>query len=171
VMSPVVIYTMHDAFFDEKCMVDALCQIRGELKENLPVNRLKVIVQVSIELMQNIINYSNIYCDLKEKKRKGYGSFSLIKKEIEQYKIITSNPISQIQKEILQKRVNELKKLNKNELQYLLKEKIRSKIDHHSKGAGVGLIRIFINSISTIEVNFKPMDNKRYLFSMEMIFK
>jgi len=166
-----IIYAMLDEFFDEKCMVDALFQIKGELKEKLPINRLKVIIQVTIELIQNIINHSNIYSDLKEGKREGYGNFLLIKNGITEYQIITSNPINKKQKEILQNRVNELKKLNKSELKTLLKERIRSRINSHQKGAGVGLIRIFISSVSDIKVDFQPIDDEVYMFSMEIIFR
>ena len=170
-MSHIIIYTINNEFFDEKSIINALSKIKKELKENLPINRIKIIIQVTIELMQNIINYSNIYYDLKEKKRKGYGSFSLIRKEIELYKIISSNPINHKQKEILEKKLNELKELNKSELHNLLKERIRSKRDYHKKGAGVGLIRVFISSISAIKIDFQPINNKEYIFTMEIAFK
>jgi len=169
-MSSMIIYAISNEFLDEKSMINALSKIKEQFKGRLPVNRLKVIVQTTIELMQNIINYSNIYSNLKEKKREGYGSFFLIKKEIGQYKIITSNPVNHTQKKILQERVNELKNLDKSELQKLLKERMRSKKNYHQQGAGIGLIRIFINSISAIKVDFKHMNNRGYLFTMEISF-
>jgi len=170
VMSSTIIYAISNEFLNEKSMIHALSKIKEQLKETLPVNHLKAIVQATIELMQNIINYSNIHSNLKERRREGYGSFSLIKKEIGQYKIITSNPINHTQKRILQERVGELSNLDKRELQSLLKESIRSKRNCHKKGAGVGLIRVFINSISAIKVDFKLMNNREYIFTMEISF-
>jgi len=170
-MSSMIIYAISNEFFDEQSMVNSLSKIKEQLKGCLPVNRLKVIIHATIELMQNIINYSNIYSNLKEKKREGYGSFSLIKKEIGQYKIITSNPVNHTQKKILQERVNELKNLDKSELQNLLKERMHSKKNYHQKGAGVGLIRILISSVSDIKVDFQPIDDEVYMFRMEIIFR
>ena len=163
-----VVCQIKDKSINEAKIVACLGVIKEKLKNELPRNQFKNIVEVTIEVIQNIVNYSASSNALKGNRREGFGSFLLQKESQERYKIVTSNPISATRKELLETTIATLKELNTQELKRLGKERIASKKFYHDKGTGIGLIRIFTKVPLPITIEFRAIDEGEYIFSMEL---
>jgi uncharacterized protein Veg len=123
------------------------------------VGKLSTIV---IEMCQNIMHYSNF----KGKLSYGFVEVKCLKKDgLKIYQVITKNMVSKEVKEKIENRLNELIKLNKEEIRKKYRELRRSGKHSHKKGGGIGFYEI---AKVADELNFE-FENKKegYLFILE----
>ena len=147
----------------------------AELKEylkqkNIPVNVFNSIYSIFIEQMNNVLMYSAEYIMYSTEdyantdKQKGYFLFG---EDNEMYFLQSINHIEDSNIDFVEKKINFLNKMNKNELRQYHKECIKSEnLNPDSKGASLGLIDIVKQSDAPIKYMFKPQDNGLSLFIM-----
>ena len=92
--------------------------------------------------------------------------FVLIGKENGNYYVLGKNLVSSEVKKKLEKILNEIIKLDKQEIRKLYKERRKSGRDSHSKGAGIGFLEI-AKVAKKIEFDFKPFEDK-YIFALKV---
>ena len=147
----------------------------AELKEffklnDIPVGVSNSVYSIFIEQMNNVLMYSAEYIMYSAEdyantdKQKGYFLFG---EDSEMYFLQSINHIENTNIDFVEKKINFLNKMNKNELRQYHKECIKSEnLNPDSKGAGLGLIDIAKHSDAPIKYMFKSLDNGCSLFTM-----
>jgi len=136
-------------------IVDYLEQL-NEKKDyiNLP-QRLYVVF---IEIAQNMMNYA---------KDDEYKAFILIAKEENGYYILSKNSVTLESKNKLEKILNEIINMDKEEIKKLYKQRRRSGEKSHGNSAGIGFLEIAKRS-KKIEYNFASFKDDKYIFSLKV---
>lgn len=132
---------------------------------------IRVIFELSVEVMQNILNYSS---DTIEVTNSRYESSGIVligyNSESKNYFIIGGNTISSDDREGLEAYILDLNSKTKAELKDLYKERRRSRSNNHDRGAGLGLIDMARKSSQPIEYNFNNIEDSENLlfFSIKL---
>ena len=136
-------------------IVDYLEQLNEKQDRiNLP-QRLYVVF---IEIAQNMMNYA---------KDDEYKAFILIAREGDGYYILSKNSVTSQRKEKLEKILNKIKSMKKEEIKKLYKERRRSGEKSHDNSAGIGFLEIAKRS-KNIEFDFTPFKDDKYVFSLKV---
>ncbi len=145
-----------DEKINEQSMISSAKHIEQLLKENnAKPNKIQDIFELLIEVMQNILNYSYLNVDLENNKKEANGTFILsYDTSTDTYTLQSCNLIYEKQREPIVDKLNSIKGLDDKALRKLAREKMRSKEDMHSKGAGLGFIMMERKSSQPIEVEF-----------------
>ncbi len=129
------------------------------------------IFSIFIELMNNMIHYSMekhpfASGPVEKQPEMAKGVFVLGSTDTK-YFIQCGNKIKNKHKPILQKRIDFLNTLNKEELRKYYKERLKAIDDNEeSKGAGIGLIEIARRASSPIEYTFSDIDDEYSFFAI-----
>jgi hypothetical protein len=122
---------------------------------------MKKLFIVAIEQLQNVINNAE-YCG-RDCSCIGSEVFIIGYDKIkEKYYVNTANEIVESHKEKISNKIDYINSLNTEQQRELLKAKLKSAEDLHSRGAGVGLIEMSKRSSEKIEYNFENYQNKLY---------
>lgn len=143
-------------------MTDAL---EKEVKSNnLNMNISNNIFTIFIELSQNMMNYANLHSEITE------GDLIIVgmTPDGKSYYIISRNKVDNEAKNIINEHLNDIEKLDKEELRALYRERRRRKKDSNSNGAGIGFIEI-ARKCDHIEHSFKEISDGRYYFTAKAI--
>jgi hypothetical protein len=152
--------TMYD--FSGKIDGDIIVEIAKAIEKLLIKNnanpaKMQNVFELIVETLQNILNYSYGTKKLDENKREAPCIFKLsYERKYDIYTLDSYNLIKSEQKEIIEKKLNEIKDLDDKALRKLLRKKVRSKEDNHEKGAGLGFIAMARKTIKDIEISFLP---------------
>jgi len=131
------------------------------LDNNLDQEKIFIIYDISIEMLQNILKYSygNMVDDTK--KREADGQFTITyNSTTKEFVICGSNLITKKQSETISQRVDELKGLNEKEMRKLMRSKMKSRRDGHADGAGLGFVTIASKTPHPIKVTFEQTEEK-----------
>lgn len=124
---------------------------------HVPQEKIENITKVMIEILQNILSYAFDAKELENKKRESQATFIIIvDRNSNRYMIKSSNLIKSSQQKIIQQKINEVDGLSELELRTKIKEKMRSKRDLHSRGAGLGFLTIALRVTQSIQTEFLP---------------
>ena len=118
---------------------------------------------VTVEQLQNIMSYSkekNIHDSCR------YTSPGVVvigySNDKKKYYVNSSNEIGVDDKIKVSQKIDHINSLEKSELRKYLREKLRSAVDLHERGAGVGFIEMAKRSSEQLEYDFEEIDNKLY---------
>lgn len=126
--------------------IDSL-DIESRIKSNIIYN--------SIELLQNILNYSNYKFIGEDKKQISKGRYVFgFSEEKNKYYIFASNEIVDSDEELLNKKFDYMNSLNDDELKKHIKNQRRTGENKHEHGAGIGLLTIAYKNAGDINYNF-----------------
>lgn len=120
------------------------------------------IFTIFIELSQNVMNYSKnkaINC----KKVKSEGLIVVGKDENGNYFIHSQNIIALADKEKIEKKLDRISVMNRDELKKEYRDLRRSGRDTHGKGGGIGFYEIAKRS-DVIKYEFKQINEDKYYF-------
>lgn len=162
-----IVFLTYGGFLTQSLIAGMTDALEQEAQRNdLSVKISNDIFTIFIELSQNMMNYS------KNKTQNGiqFDSKGLIivgmNNEKTSYYIISRNVIDADDKGKVEKRLQEVEGLNKEELRALYRERRKSGRDKHDKGAGIGFVEI-ARRCDKIEHEFENVDSSRYYFTMK----
>lgn len=141
---------------NEQKIIETATKIEKLLLNNGASNtKIKTVYTLTIEILQNILNYSYDSEEVKDNKMEAYGSFCVsFHSTNDTYYLTSCNLIQKNQEAIISSRIDSLMNLNNQQLRTIGKEKMRSHRDNHEKGAGLGLITIAKKSSKPILYEF-----------------
>ena len=150
---------------DEQSIIKTAKELEAVLKKaHLPEHKIQDIFEVTVEILQNILNYAYQSRHLDNDKREAYGSFIIAYEKKSQNYIITScNLIEKSQEAHIKNRLKEVQGLDKQALRALGLKKMRHKADTHAKGAGLGFIKIAKKACKPLVAQFLDTDDAHIL--------
>lgn len=157
---------------DEAKMIESANHIEKLLIQNgAKKDKIQNVFELFIETIQNMLNYAYNSMKLKNNKREVFCNFSLSYfTEKNLYRLESCNLISVEQRDVIEYKVKSIKKLDDASLRKLIRQKSRSKVDNHDKGAGLGYIIMTRKSSSPIEIEFTPYgDNDVLTYKQRLI--
>lgn len=163
-----IVHNFSDSINEQSIIENATKIEEILLKNRAEPKKVQDVYEISIELMQNILNYSYGAIDLGNNKREGYGTLQIFYALDGCYRITTSNLIENNIEDIIVNKINQLDGLDKKALRKLAREKMRSKKDVHEKGAGLGFINIAKKSLKPMEMSFRKNSENLTLFTLEV---
>lgn len=131
---------------------------------------LRSVFAVFVEQMQNMIRYSAekipnsaVEPPLIEMR---YGVLT-IGREGDDYVVHAGNLVARSDVERLRERLGHIRKMNKEELRAVHKERLRLGPEEGSKGAGLGLMEIARRASKPIEFDFTDVDGEHAFFTLK----
>jgi len=164
------IISIIDKTITQKNIVKNMKLIKEELFENgVPKDKVCDVYDVSIEILQNILKYSNELRMIDEDKKEADGSFVLcLNTKTKEIKIHALNNIKLSQMEEIKERIKETDGLDRKEIRKLIRQKMRSRKDVTKNGAGLGFLTIASKISKPIEVNFQSISEKVVNFKIKV---
>jgi hypothetical protein len=158
--------------FNEKINEKSIIEVATKIEQLLLSNgaskrKLRDVYETTIEMLQNVLNYSYDSAEIEAKKMEANGTFSIkYDSKNDTYFLQSCNLIDGKKEDVIQKKIANLKTLDEKELRKLAREKMRTKKDLHDKGAGLGLISIAKKSSKPMEYTFEEIVGtiKRFTF-------
>ncbi|MDF2540524.1 MAG: hypothetical protein K0S47_242 [Herbinix sp.] len=129
------------------------------------------VFSIFIEQVQNVLNYSaeKIKKDQEDEKELRIGIVVIGREESGNYFIYCGNRILKQDVERISANLEFLKKLSKEELKALYKERRRMEGEPGSKGAGLGLIEMARRSSEPLQFSFEPVNDELSFFSIKVV--
>jgi uncharacterized protein (UPF0335 family) len=142
---------------NEETIKDTVSKIEKSLLESgAKPKKIKDVFEISVEMLQNILNYSYGSRELENQKKEADGVFRVTyNSDGDLYTMTSTNLVSSEQAVVIQDKVESLKGLDDKEIRKLIREKMRSRENKHSKGAGLGLLVMAKKSSESIGVSFE----------------
>lgn len=127
-----------------------------------------VIFSIFVEQVQNIINYSQDRTTSNDPTKPGLGmGIVIIGHKNQRFYVSCANLIKTVDVQRLEKKLIDIKEMNKEQLRIYFKEKSRSHPEEGSKGAGLGLI-LMARKGNQIDFSFTPIDPTHTLFFLQV---
>ena len=124
------------------------------------------VYYVFIELIQNIMNYSN-----KKDETSGNGSgtcFVIHHKDSKKFRVCAGNFVSINQASKIKEKLDKINSLSKVELKAYYKEIRRSGKDTHDKGGGLGFIEIARKTSEKLNYSITPINSTNSYFEINV---
>lgn len=137
--------------------------------EGVPKKISHNVFTVLIEMTQNIIKYSKNE-DEDGNKFKSNGLILVGKNDDDDFYIHSQNIVSLADKNKITKRIEEIKKLNEDEIKQRYKELRRSAANSHEIGAGIGFYEI-AKRAKNITYEFEEINNDKSNFYLTINIK
>ena len=132
--------------------------------------KIDATYEITIEMLQNILKYSYGNVVDKNKTREADGRFGMIYDSEENIITLKSCNLINTQKiELIKQRVQEVSGLDEGELRKLFRQKMKTKKDSHSDGAGLGFITIASKASKPIQVEFESIIDGVEKYSLEVV--
>lgn len=125
-------------------------------------NKTMIIFSIFVEQVQNIVNHSLSNKNLKE-------GIILVGKNGDKFFVIGGNIIDFKLKKNLIKRLEEVKRLDKESLKILYKEKFKKSVENEGIGAGLGIIDMARKCSEPLEYNVKDIDESSCFFALKTV--
>jgi hypothetical protein len=155
---------------NEKRIVEIATNIEQLLLKNgASRKKLRDVYEATIEMLQNVLNYSYDSSEIEQKKMEANGTFTIkYDSENDTYFLQSCNLIEASKEAIIEEKIKNLTTLDEKGLRKLAREKMRTKRDVHDKGAGLGLISIAKKSSKPMEYTFEEIVGtiKRFTFTV-----
>ena len=128
------------------------------------------IFSIFIEQMQNILKYSveRVVKDAEVEKELRVGVL-VIGQEDDSFYVYCGNKIFNKDVEKIQKKIDQISGLDKDQLKALYKEQRKKEPEEGSKGAGLGLIEMARKSERPLEYSFKQIDEDFAFFTIKVM--
>ena len=158
---------MFGGYFSKELVELAVQNIRGYRSDSLRLNkRLKFSVNVLVEMMENIINYSTT----DEFGKMNRFGIILLAKENESLYVLSSNPVSNSRAEALKKKIEFINSLDKECLLQEFREARRKKRDPSKLvGAGLGFFEMAKISHEKLQIDFLPCNQNSKYFNLTVM--
>lgn len=132
--------------------------------------KIQNVFELTIELMQNMLNYSYANIELENNKREAYGCYSVsYHYENDSYTLQSCNLITSAQVSAIKDKLAQLKGLDKKALSKLFREKMRSQESKHDKGAGLGFLMMARKCNSTFKAKFEYAEKGIEIFHLSFV--
>ncbi len=147
--------------FDEKINEQSIIESAKHIEQlliehNAKSSKIQNVFELSVEVMQNILNYSYGNKDLPNNKKEAVGVLTLSYSSSDDiYTLQSCNLIDKNQEDIIKSKLQEVEGLDNSALRKLSREKMRSRDGNHAKGAGLGFIMMAKKCCEPISVDFK----------------
>lgn len=155
-----IVFLSYGGMLSQKLITNMVEALENEINEKINLSSSIDIFTVFVELSQNIMNYS------KEKNLsfKPRGLVLVGLKEGKKYYVLSRNAVTKEDKENLEKKLNLIQNMTREEIKEKYKELRREdrKIEHN--GAGIGFYEI-AKRCENIEYEFKKLEEELYQFS------
>lgn len=125
------------------------------ISNNATKDKIRSVVELFIETLQNVLHYSYLNNELNEKGISCELALHYFTKS-DTYILESCNLIEKRQKNIIEERVSELRGLDNDTLRKLIRKKGRLKEDSHANGAGLGYIMMARKTSAPISIEFLP---------------
>jgi tetrahydromethanopterin S-methyltransferase subunit G len=151
-------------------LVNSILKIIENRLEKIENNKLtrKKVYNVLVEALQNLCKH------LEENTVEDYGLITgrtallLIETDLEAYRLVTGNYISNDKVESLKKRLDEINSVSKEELRELYKRILNNGQISEKGGAGLGFIDIARKSGQKLQYSFQPINDKFSFFTFQI---
>lgn len=129
------------------------------------------VFSIFIEQVQNILNYSaeKLIVNQEHENELRFGIVIVGREESGKFFVCCGNKVYHDDVAVLTQRLEELKRLNKDELKALYKQQRRNSMAQEGKSAGLGLIEMARRASEPIEYSFEPAEDDWYFFSIKVI--
>jgi len=127
------------------------------------------VFSIFVELMQNVINYSDEKGGAGEAEPDLRFGVLIIGKKDEQFYIQCGNYINSAQKAPLEEKLARIQAMDKDALKRYYKEQRRKDREGDSKGAGLGFIEMARRATQPIEFEILPMQTGQDFFVVKVI--
>lgn len=157
-----IIFLAYGGFMTQTLISGMTEALEKETKHsNLNMGVSTDIFTIFIELSQNIMNYSKSkLLSCKELKSEG---LIIVGKDEKSYFIHSQNIIAKQDKDKIEKKLDEIVSMTRDEVKKKYRESRRSGKDKHGKGGGIGFYEISKRS-TNIEYEFKEINEDKYYF-------
>jgi hypothetical protein len=161
-----ILFLTYGSFFSQPLIVGMMEALEKEAEElELSMKLAGNIFTIFIELAQNIMNYSKKV----EKKGEDVKGLILVGKTKEgKYYILSQNVVDAKDKEVIEKKLSQIKGLSKEEIKKLYREARKAGKDKHEKGGGIGFLEIAKRS-EDIEYTLTPIEDDKYIFQIKVV--
>jgi len=157
-----IVFLTYGGFFTQSLIAGMTEVLEKEVEDaNLSMKISNDIFVVFIELSQNVMNYSKKFKSDEDFDPKG---LIYVGKDSKDYFVESKNIISVKDKEKIEKRLQNIQKLSKDEVKKLYKEVRRSGKDSHAKGGGLGFLEI-AKKVSSFEFEFRELSEDKLYFN------
>lgn len=162
----------YSGYFSQKVLLAVGETIKQKMSaDDVGATTSKKIFSVFVEQVQNIIRYSSERIDTAQtqevENELSYGLVVVGKEASGKFYICCGNVILKEDMERLKGNLEEIQKMDKDELKKAYKEKLKSGPDEHSKGAGIGFLEIARKASEPIKFDFKNGDDDSSFFFLE----
>ena len=150
--------------FSEKINEESIIKVATKIENYLLDNgasssKIRSIYELTVEMFQNMLNYSYGNKNIDTNKMEADGSFLIsYDTQSDLYILRSCNLIQNNQEAILKQKFESIAELDDKGLRKLSREKMRDRSDNHSKGAGLGFIMMAKKSSQPIQYQFKKFD-------------
>jgi len=127
----------------------------------------KRVFSIFIELVQNIIRYSDARDEADPPGAAPVGGFIMVGIEKGHYFVVCGNSVQNNKVDRLRARLEHLATLDREQIRQYYREKLREPPDEGSLGATIGLIEIARRSSLPIEYDFSPNDAETSFFCLK----
>lgn len=137
------------------------------IAQGININIVKRTYHILVESLQNISRHSI------DSNESTFGNGIFLFTQNEEYLILfTGNLVLKSKKEILEKYINDINAMDKDQLREYRRVKMRDGLWSEKGGAGLGLIDIARKSDEKLEYDFTPADDDKYnLFLLKISIK
>lgn len=127
----------------------------------------KKLLSASIEILENIYKYHEYFENKISENNSLVPRFKIESSQTDFF-LVAGNPILHEDKEKLKKRIDNINKLDRQELRLLYKDTITNGQFSSKGGAGLGFIELAKMSPEKINYDFKDLDNEFSYFDLEV---
>ena len=139
-------------------------------KHGVDSTKLQDVYELTVEIMQNMLNYSYDTKEIGNNKREATGTYKIFYNSSNKKYILESSNLIEIKdEEIIKEKLADLKGLDDRALRKLARVKMREHKDKHKKGAGLGFIVMARKSTKEIEIAFENIDNQIKRFNLKLV--
>ncbi len=164
----------YSGYFSQKVLMAVGDAIKQKMTvEDVDMNTSKKIFSIFVEQVQNIIRYSADR--IEESKNEeihehelSYGIVVVGKSDENRFYVNCGNVIENKDAEKLKKSLEEIAKMDKEELKKAYKDKLKEGPGEGSKGAGIGFLEMARKASEPIEFAFKDADNCKSFFLLKV---
>lgn len=149
-------------------LLTSVLQIMESKMETLeePPKIKKKVYNILVECLQNL--YHHIEEDDKTTKANEKSALFMIRKEDDEYSIMTGNYMALENVELMKSRLDRINSMDREELKDYYKEVLNNGEMSAKGGGGLGMIDIARKSGKKLEYNFDPVDDQYSFFSLNV---
>ncbi len=163
-----IVFLTYGGFLSQALIVGMTEALEKEAENSeLSIGESTDIFTIFIELSQNMMNYSkSIEEGSSRNKSEGLIIVGRCDEDNRHYYVLSQNVIGLKDKEKIEPKLQEIERMNKDELKKRYRELRKSGKDTHEKGGGIGFYEIAKRS-DKIEYGFTPINSQKYYFQFK----
>jgi len=160
-----------NAKINEDSITKSAIEVENKLqKYNADVDQVRSIYEITVEILQNILNYAHDSKYISENKKEATGNFKVsYQTNTNKYYIYSCNLIESNKVNKIKDIVNNLIGLDQKDIRKLLRQSMRNKSNKHEKGAGLGFIMMAKYVSEPIDITFEDVENDIKSFKLKLV--